>query len=414
VPARRAPSVLYISYDGALEPLGQSQVLPYLRGLSSRGAAITLISFEKPADAMVPGRIETLRAELAGQRIRWIPVRFHARPRLLAKPLDLLLGMVRAGAAVTRDRVHIIHARSYVAALIAWLLTRVFRVRFIFDMRGFWADERVEGGLWPADGLLYRLAKRLERRFVEDADTIVTLTERARLTVEGWARSGAPQVVVVPTCVDLVRFPRAERTGRADDARVFVYAGSLGTWYLLDEMLRFIEEARARCPRTRMLIVTRDREAAAAGLSRSRLAPERVTIVSAASAEMPTWLREADAGLAFYKPGWGRQGTCPTKVGEYLATGLPVVVNDAVGDMGSVVTANRVGVALSQFTPEARVRALDELHDLWSDASLAARCRHLAESYFSLDVGVDRYWDVYRRLASFSGPPHVDSIGGGV
>ena len=39
--------VVYVSYDGALDPLGASQVVPYLLGLAARGVAITLISFEK-------------------------------------------------------------------------------------------------------------------------------------------------------------------------------------------------------------------------------------------------------------------------------------------------------------------------------------------------------------------------------
>ena len=39
-------AILYISYDGMLEPLGQSQVIPYL-GMLSKKYKIFLISFEK-------------------------------------------------------------------------------------------------------------------------------------------------------------------------------------------------------------------------------------------------------------------------------------------------------------------------------------------------------------------------------
>jgi len=39
--------VLYISYDGMTDPLGQSQVIPYLAGLSKRNYSFTLISCEK-------------------------------------------------------------------------------------------------------------------------------------------------------------------------------------------------------------------------------------------------------------------------------------------------------------------------------------------------------------------------------
>ena len=43
------PKTLYITRNGMCEPLGQSQVLAYLRGLS-KSYAYTLISFEKPED----------------------------------------------------------------------------------------------------------------------------------------------------------------------------------------------------------------------------------------------------------------------------------------------------------------------------------------------------------------------------
>ena len=42
-------SILYISYDGLLEPLGYSQVFSYLKFLSL-DRPIHIISFEKPAD----------------------------------------------------------------------------------------------------------------------------------------------------------------------------------------------------------------------------------------------------------------------------------------------------------------------------------------------------------------------------
>ena len=40
-------SVLYLSYDGMTDPLGQSQVLPYLKGISKAGYTVHLVSYEK-------------------------------------------------------------------------------------------------------------------------------------------------------------------------------------------------------------------------------------------------------------------------------------------------------------------------------------------------------------------------------
>jgi len=393
------PRILYLSYDGALEPLGRSQVLPYLQGLASLGAAITLISFEKRADTEILGRVQALQADLSARGIHWIPLTYHKSPALLATLYDVLVGLIWAGVLIRRDKLLIVHARSYVPALFACLLKRLLGIRFIFDMRGFWADERVDGALWPPGGFIYRLVKRLENQFLKNADEVVTLTERARLTVEQWPGIKVPRVTVIPTCVDLERFSSPACSSSPNSSPVFVYTGSLGTWYLLREMLDFIEEVIKRFPHARFQILTRNREEATSELNRRSLTQSVVTVTTVDPAQVPRWLARANTGLAFYKPGWARQATCPTKVGEYLAMGLPVVVNKGVGDVEEVIGANGVGVVLSEFSTAAYTRALDQLQKLWADPTLALRCRRVAESHFSLRLGVERYWAIYQRLA---------------
>ena len=391
--------MLYVSYDGMLEPLGQSQVLPYLRGLAERGARIWLLSFEKPADRADRSRMAALRADLDARGIHWTAMTYHKRPSVLATAFDVAAGCLRANALVARNGITAVHARSYVPALIAWIIKRARGLRFIFDMRGFWPDERVDGGLWPADGAVYRVAKWFERRFLRDADEIVTLTIRARGTVERWPGVSSPKVTVIPTCADLSRYRPPAIAPSVDDGPVVVYSGSIGTWYMLDEMFAFVEVARERFPRAAFLLLTRNRTEADAAVDRSSLPRDRVTIAGAAPDQVPGWLLRGHVGLAFYKPGFARQATCPTKIAEYLGTGLPVVVNDAVGDVQEVIAGNRVGIVLSTFSREAYREAVDRLADLWADPGLAARCREVAETYFSLDLGVTRYWEIYERIA---------------
>ncbi|MBI5570924.1 MAG: glycosyltransferase family 4 protein [Desulfomonile tiedjei] len=391
--------VLYISYDGVCEPLGQSQILPYLSGLAALGAAITLISFEKPADLSDHERMAVCRREIAARGIRWMPLRYHKRPTLLATSYDVAAGLCAALSIVLRDRVKIVHSRSYIPALMAWVLKRLLGVRFIFDMRAFWADERAESGLLAQGGRVYRVVKGLERRFLADADEVVTLTEAARSVINQQAGITVRRVSVVPTCVDLERF--APRAGAPRDvaAPVFVYAGSIASWYLPEEMLRLFARARARLPRARFLILTRQRRETEKELASWKFPEGAVTLLSVPHDQVPSRLAQAHAGLALYKPGQSRTGTCPTKIGEYLAMGLPVVVNHDVGDVEEIVGKNDVGVVIRAFTPEACDRAVQRLESLWADPTLSARCRRVAETYFSLQLGMDRYWSIYQRLA---------------
>nr|MBI3612115.1 glycosyltransferase family 4 protein [Nitrospirota bacterium] len=391
--------VLYISYDGICEPLGQSQILPYLSGLAALGAAITLISFEKPADLFDRERVLACRREMSARGIRWIPLKYHKRPTLLATAYDVFVGLVAALSVVVRYRVKIIHSRSYIAALMAWILQRLMGVRFIFDMRAFWADERAESGSLAGGGLVYRVVKRLERRFLSDADEVVILTEAARSVVNQQAGLTVRRLSVVPTCVDLARFVSQSDRPRDRTAPVFVYAGSIASWYLPEEMLRLFARARERFPRARFLMLTRQRREAEKELASWKFPDGAVTLLSVSHDQVSAQLAQADVGLAFYKPGPSRSGTCPTKIGEYLAMGLPVVVNCGVGDVEEIVGKNDVGAVIRAFTPEAYDQAIQRLESLWADPMLSARCRRVAETYFSLQLGMDRYWSIYQRLA---------------
>lgn len=390
--------IAYVSYDGALEPLGRSQVVPYVIGMARAGLPLMLVSFEKPRDYGTPAApsdaARALAAELAAARVHWIPRRYHKRPALPATLWDVVTGVATLLRLRAFDGLRVVHARGYVAGLMAWLLKKTTGTAFVFDMRGFWPEERVDGGMWSPASRIYRVVKVLEARFLRDADHIVVLTDRAR---DALHRRGVRRpVTVVPTCVDLARFqPAAARPA----GLTFVYTGSLGTFYALDAMLAFLGRARAREPRACLRLVTResgpvvDVVLAAAGLGR-----EAVSIEAVEHGKVPGVLGAASVGLAFYRPGVSHDGRCPTKAGEYLACGLPIVVTSGIGDMDRLVTEHRVGVVVDGLTEGAYERALDELEKLVLEPELSARCRALAETHFSLRGGIDRFVALHRSL----------------
>ena len=201
------PGVLYISYDGMLEPLGQSQVLAYLKRLAV-GRRIHLISFEKAGDWANAVERERIASDIAGAGIAWHPLRYHKRPSALATLWDIACGIGVGLWLVLRHRLRIVHARSYVSSVMALALKRLTGVKYIFDMRGFWADERVDGGLWPRSGRMYRVAKGFERRFLLAADHVVSLTHAAVREMQrfDYLQGRMPPVTVIPTCADLARF----------------------------------------------------------------------------------------------------------------------------------------------------------------------------------------------------------------
>src|SRR5258708_3094490 len=112
-----------------MEPLGQSQILPYLRQLA-RGRRLPLITFEKGRDLDDAPRKARFEGLTSRAGIRWIPLRYHKKPGGLATAYDLAVGLAVGIFICSTGRVRIVHARSYVPAVLALVLKRLFGAKF--------------------------------------------------------------------------------------------------------------------------------------------------------------------------------------------------------------------------------------------------------------------------------------------
>jgi glycosyltransferase involved in cell wall biosynthesis len=266
----------------------------------------------------------------------------------------------------------------------AMMSRRAARAPLVFDIRGFWADERVEGALWRKDGAVYRVAKRRERAFFERADVIVTLTHASVPVIREWLNSGRTPIEVIPTCTDVRAYAGTRRRQREPHA---VWVGSIGTWYRFDLAVRF-----ARAAGFPLTVLTRQvaeaREQAGAGADVGFVAPE----------ELPAALREGDIGLCFYRPGFARLACSPTRFAEYLAAGMPVAVTPAIGDLEEIVEREQVGVVVRQEDQAGLRVAASTLRRMVSNEDAVARCRRVAAEYFDVNRGAQRYGEIYHRL----------------
>jgi glycosyltransferase involved in cell wall biosynthesis len=408
---------LYLCYFGLREPLVQTQVLPYLRQLSQGGIEAGLLTFEpNRRSAWTLDEARDWRDRLRADGIRWSSLPYHKRPSLPATAYDIAVGGWVASRLVKRHGYHVVHARAHVAAAMGALAKRLTGSRLIFDIRGFNPEEYVDAGVWPPGGLNYRLAKCTERRLLAAADGFVVLTERAReiLFPEGTDVDGAGRPIeVIPCCVDLGRFEAAgipcREQVRGDlglaGRHVLVYLGALGGFYLTDEMAEFMAVARRRDELAFPMILTQSPpELIAAPLRRLGVPEGDYLVRRVAPSEVPRYLRAADLAVSFIKPSFSKVASSPTKVAEYLASGLPVISNAGIGDLDGVLKSDRVGVLVREFGADHYHRILDEADGLLRDSDISARCRASAARWFDLErVGGERYRRLYHRLRGVPG-----------
>jgi len=380
-----------------LEPLGQSQVLAYQERLAE-GLELHLLSFEKPEDWNNAEARSKIAKRISDAGIHWHPRRYHKRPSALATAYDIVSGIFVGFGLILRYRLRIVHARSYVPAVMALALKNLTGIKFIFDMRGFWADERVDGGLWPREGQMYRLAKWFEKCFLLRADHVVSLTHAGvrEISKFPYLRNKLPAVSVIPTCADLVRFSPVQV---ARDGFVLGYVGSAGTWYLFDEVVACFSRLRMAHPEARLLIINRNehdyiRERLAAG----GVSNEAVELLAVDHAEMPYQMNRMHAAIFFVKQAFSKQASAPTKLGELLGCGIPCLANTGVGDMAEILRSERVGVAIENFDGVTMDKGLSALIDLVNEPGSSARCVEAAHKHFSLDEGVASYKKIYNTL----------------
>ena len=381
---------IYVSPNGIGSALVRSQVLPYLRLMEGDGVDCALVTFER--DEPYP------KGEFP--RSRWVGLVPRRGSGLLAKSIDVATGVLLVTALALRRRAAVLHARSYLPAAITAVVGALLRRPFVFDMRGFLGEEYVEAGNWAPGDLRYRLLRRVERILLARAAAIVVLTHRAeeRLRSEPqFEPARVADITVIPCGVDLERFlPKPVRS----PVPTLIYSGTLGMWYLLDEMLGVYARALALVPGLRFRIVNRnEHQLIHEAVHRLDVDPGAILVDGADFGEMPRILADGHVAIALLRQVRSKSGSSPIKIAEYLACGLPVVVNAELGDTADFVARYSAGHVVRAFTEGDLDRAADAVAHLISDPDARRNARRLAEREFDVRAGARAYRDIYVRIA---------------
>lgn len=387
---------LYLTRNGLLEPLGQSQVMAYLRGLS-KDYAITLVTYEKEEDRADNARMEAARAECVALGINWLPQRFRPRPRVIAPALSMMRMLWLVVRETRRSGTRLVHARSYIPAAVAMIAGRITGTPFIFDMRALWPEELVTAGRLRRGSLLHRMIVAAERACLRHAAGVVSLTHAAadHLSKVYAQELAGQRIVVIPTCADLDRFVSAAVP--VEGPPVHACLGTvLSGWFRLDWLAAWFTAVASRDTEARFEIVTRDDPTTVrTALALPETVNARLTIRSSPPQEVHTAVQRHSLSVMFFTEGPSKLGSSPTRMAEVLGCGLPVVANAGVGDVARIVMEYRVGVLVADASPEAMERGAAELDELMRDPTLPARCRAAAEAVFSLASGTKAYRTLY-------------------
>jgi glycosyltransferase involved in cell wall biosynthesis len=397
---------LYICYLSLEDPLVHTQVVAYLEGLAKAGHTVHLLTYDPE---LGPTRRSEFEGRLREAGIAWHSLRYHKRPSLPATTYDAVAGAVAAGRIVRRHHLEAVHARNHVPLATALLVQRLTGCRLIFDVRGLMAEEYSDAGRWKEGGIPYRLTRRMQRAGLRRADGIVTLTEAVRPHLFGADRR--PRTPVIPCCADLERLEE-QSSARADtrrelgigNRRVMVYVGKFTGWYMEREMVDFFAAARRLDPALLFLVLTQaDQDVLRRELARAGIADEDAVVTRAKPEEVGRYLAAADFGISFIRRCFSKISSSPTKIGEYLGAGLPVVSSAGIGDVDGLLEGGEVGVLVDDYSQAGYEKAARAVLALLDDPQIRDRCHAVARRHLSLrEIGIPRYDRLYREVAALS------------
>ena len=393
-------STLYLSRNGLLEPLGQSQVFAYLRGLS-RNYNITLITYEKDEDWADKARLQKARRDCKDLGIRWLPQHFRQRPKIVAPAFSMIRMVWLVRREVRRSGIRLIHARSNIPAATALAVSWMTGVPFLFDLRSLFPEELITARRMRRGSFLHRAIIWAERVCLAKSAAVISQTHAAVNHIKSVYPNELKDqcLVMIPTCADLDRF-----TPPLDQPSGPTVHGCIGTilsgWFRTDWLAAWLSAVAQDDTDARFEIVTRDdADRVRVALDPMNKFGDRLTIGPRPSEEMPTAVRGHDLTVMFYAGGEVSElGRSPTRMAEVLGCGLPVVANEGVGDVADIIRRYNVGVVVKDGSQAAMMAALDELKALRSDPDLTSRCRKAAKEVFSLQAGTEAYCKLYANI----------------
>ncbi len=411
--------ILFISYDGMTDPLGQSQVIPYLKGLTKFGYRFTILSCDKPAKyAANKNYVEQL---ITGFPITWESLPYHKNPPVLSAVYDYYALKRKALALHLAQPFDMVHSRPGTPSLVALYMKKKFGIKFLNDIRGFWADERVDGGIWnlnnPFFKKIYQFFKRHEYNCLLHADYNISLTYKGRDVL--YSEKNIPNqpipIEVIPCSADmdlfnpekvdaLLKQKFREELKITEGDFVISYLGSIGGWYLTDEMVRFCKLVCDKIPKAKFLFISPDsHEQIALAATKCGLSANRIIVKRAKRHEVPALLSLSTYSVFFIKPCHSKLASSPTKHGEIMAMGIPVITNAGVGDVADIVTKYNGGYVLNDFSEKSFNEVIEKI--LIGNTFDTTGIRKGASDFYALENAVERYRKVYDRIFSCAAKP---------
>jgi len=288
---------------------------------------------------------------------------------------------------LTRVPTDIIHAHGCGACVRALIGRKDGWPKVICDFHGAPREEYLYSTEGRPTERVLRMIEQMEAASILESDGSVYVSQAMQSYYAKRLGSPGKNFAIVPCATWMRDLPYELRVRRRhemdiDDKFVFVYAGSYRRYQRLDRICDLFAEAMQAIRHAYLLVLTNHVQEFRQALQGRGLDPSRYTIVSLRHDDVAQWLIAGDCGLLLRDDSMLNRVSSPTKFAEYLAAGVPVILEGTIGDYNSFVREKSVGVVIErgggperlwQFCEDVRAQR----REYWQRTRLACR-EHLS------------------------------------
>ncbi len=399
---------LFVTYDGLLDPLGRSQIIPYLKAIAKSKRKIKVISFEKNKNIELK-KINLLRDDLIKRNIIWKYNKFSENYGKIGKIYDLIKMFFFSLFIVFTEKIEIVHCRSHVPAIVGFFIKKIVKIKLVFDFRGLWVEERFDYNIWNKQNILhqfyFKIFKKLESKILKNSDYVICLTHCVKPYLNKILNKKVP-IEVIPCCADYNFFKNkkySKKTARKilkleKNISVIGYAGSINKVYLIQDMINFFKNLQKKNKKLFFVFVTPQINEIKKIINNNlnKKINKNIKVFKADREKIPLFLSSFDLTLCFIKKTFSRNAMSPTKMFESFAVGIPFICNYGIGDVDLILKKNKIG-ALIDLKKNINSR---------KNFMLYKQCKNMKSSYiikktkplYDISFAQDRYNNIYNFL----------------
>lgn len=310
---------------------------------------------------------------------------------------------------ILKYKIQLIHGQNYYSTFLALLLKPVTKVKVIFDVHGLVPEEYQYLRNKGANSMTLKLLRWIERCCVFHSDRLLCVSAKLKMELANRYPSEAVKMTVLPSCVntEVFKYDHSEGTSLRstlsfDDNLIVAYIGNLMDWAQLDDVINTWRIIAMNDPSARFLVVTQnDLEQVRSYFFDQGFKKGEFALFTCPHDKVPAYLSASDIGLVIRSNSVFNRIASPTKVAEYLACGVPLVISPEVGDWSGLIEEQGVGITLDgRGDREWKHKIANFLSSLKNNRSeIKKRCRQLVAQQFSHIQQRKRLLEIYEDLS---------------